>query len=447
MPDTAPEPMRAGQRRIDALNFNALQQNLHRLLLIRTIVFSLQLVALVYAWLMLKLVLDYALIFSIFATLALVNGALYWRLEHRQTPRAEEFFIHLLIDVLGLSLLLYFTGGASNPFVSYLLVPVTIAAATLTWRYTLGLSLCALACYSLLLFFYKPLPVLMPDEGSGVHLHTTSPLEPLNLHVIGMWFNFLVSAALISYFVLRMASDNQRQERRLRQYREDTLRNEQILAVATMAAGTAHELGTPLGSMAVLLKELEHQHQQDELLCQDLQLLQQQVARCRTSLRSLAQKADFKNLETERLSLREFLLRLQNQWQLLRPEVSCTLHWQEGEAPRIQADTTLQQALVNMLNNAADSSPDGLELRVQWNAAHWTLLIRDFGPGISRELAATLGSHFVTTKAQGMGVGLVLSQATINRLGGTVNLYPQDTGGTLTEITLPTHLPPMPGRD
>jgi len=433
-------------RNIEALSFNALRQNLQRLLVIRAIVFFLQLVALVYAWQVLRLELDYTLIVTLFLSLALVNGALYWRLQQHRRPHAPEFFAHLLIDVLGLSLLLYFTGGANNPFVSYLLVPVTIAAATLSWRYTTALTLCALGCYSLLLFFYKPLPELVPSDahmhaGHGMDMST----DPGNLHVIGMWFNFVVSAVLITYFVVKMAADNQRQEARLRQYREDTLRNEQILAVATMAAGTAHELGTPLGSMAVLLKELRQQYGADKDLDQDLALLQEQVVRCRESLRSLAQKADFKNLEPETLPLTDFLVQLMQQWQLLRPEVSCDLQKQVGQPPEIQVEATLQQALVNMLNNAADSSPEGLELRVKWTGTHWTLLIRDFGPGISPALAAKLGTRFLTTKADGMGVGLVLSQATINRLGGTVNLYPVEEGGTLTEITLPLQLPRTSG--
>src|SRR5690606_13943277 len=239
----------------------ALHHNLQRLLSIRLIVFALQLLALGYAWAILALDLQYGAIVGIFVLLALVNGVLYGRLRGRGTPGEAEFFLHLLVDVLGLSLLLYFTGGANNPFVSYLLVPVTIAAATLSWRYTTALTLCALGCYSLLLFFYKPLPELVPSDahmhaGHGMDMST----DPGNLHVIGMWFNFVVSAVLITYFVVKMAADNQRQEARLRQYREDTLRNEQILAVATMAAGTAHELGTPLGSMAVLLKELRQQY-------------------------------------------------------------------------------------------------------------------------------------------------------------------------------------------
>ena len=435
-------------RGMDALSFNALQQNLRRLLVIRGIVFVLQFVALLYAWLVLELALDYGVIAVIFGSLALVNGALYRRLQQHQSPRPQEFVTHLLIDVFGLSLLLYFTGGASNPFVSYLLVPVTIAAASLTWGPTVALALCAVGCYSLLLFFYKPLPELMPDEAAGMHLdHGVADVAPVSLHVIGMWFNFLVSAALITYFVVRMAADNKRQEARLRQYREDTLRNEQILAVATMAAGTAHELGTPLGSMAVLLKDMQGHTPTGDELQNDLRLLQDQVARCRESLRALAQKADFKNLETETLPLTDFLFRLKDQWHLLRPEVFCDLQKQPGQPPLVQVDLTLQQAIVNMLNNAADSSPTGLELRVKWDGTHWTLTIRDFGPGISRELATQLGSRFHTTKADGMGVGLVLSQATINRLGGTVNLYPLDQGGTLTEIKLPLQLPPVPGRD
>jgi two-component system sensor histidine kinase RegB len=434
------EPRTSTARNIDALSFNALRQNLQHLLVIRAVVFTLQLAALLYAFGVMQLPLDYALIFGIFFTLALVNGALYWRMRQHQQPHAPEFFVHLLIDVLGLSLLLYFTGGASNPFISYLLVPVTIAAATLSLGYTLTLATSALACYSLLLFFYTPLPALMPGD-TGPHAGHGASAQPTNLHELGMWFNFLVSAALITYFVVKMAADNQRQQARLRRYREDTLRNEQILAVATMAAGTAHELGTPLGSMAVLLKELRQQHQDDASLDQDLHLLQDQVARCRDALRTLAQKADFKNLHPETLPLGEFLQQLMQQWQLLRPEVACALQIQAGLPPTIQVDATLQQALVNMLNNAADSSPQGLELRVQWGDTHWTLLIRDFGAGINAELAAQLGTRFFSTKADGMGVGLVLSQATINRLGGTVNLFPVAEGGTLTDITLPLRLP------
>jgi len=423
---------------------NALHLNLHRLLVIRMIVFACQLLALLYARLILDLALDYALIIAIFLALGLVNGALHLRLQRHASPGQLEFFLHLLVDLLGLALLLYFTGGASNPFVSYFLVPVTIAAATLTWSYTAVLAALALLCYTLLLFFYQPLPELMPSAMGGMDhaMHETGSSDSLaNLHILGMWFNFLVSAALITWFVVRMAAEIRAQQERLSRYREDTLRNEQILAVATQAAGTAHEMGTPLGTMAVLLQELRVQYASDAALQQDLALLQQQVGSCRDALRTLVQKADFRNQKTVVVSLREFIQALLDQWQLLRPELPCEVFMQVGEGPQVAADSTLQQALINLLNNAADASPRGIELSLHWDSRQWTLRIRDHGEGLSREVAEQLGTRIASTKEGGLGVGWVLSQATLNRLGGSVSLYPQEGGGTLTEITLPCASP------
>lgn len=421
----------------------ALQRNLRRLLTIRVIVFLCQLLALGYAYFVLALALDYAAIIGIFVLLAVLNGALYLRLRQQRAPGEAEFFAHLLLDVLGLSLLLYLAGGASNPFVSYLLVPVTIAAATLDWRYTSVLSTLALTCYTLLLFYYQPLELLTPDAVDAHAAHapaggaTASGESAFNLHIIGMWFNFLVSAALITWFVVKMAQEIRQQEERLSRYREETLRNEQILAIATQSAGTAHELGTPLGTMAVLLKDLLLEHQQSPALAADLQLLQQQVDTCRRSLQQLVRKADFRNHQPQPVQLSTFMRELLDQWQLLRPEIFCTVNTQAGASPSIDVDLTLRQALINLLNNAADASPGGIELQIGWNSHECCLQVRDFGAGLMRELQEQLGTRIVSTKADGMGVGLVLSQATITRLGGKVRLYPLEGSGTLTEIVLP----------
>ncbi len=264
-------------------------------------------------------------------------------------------------------------------------------------------------------------------------------LASLNLHIVGMWFNFLVSAALITWFVVKMAEEIRHQEERLSRYREDTLRNEQILAIATQSAGTAHELGTPLGTMAVVLKDLQLEHKHNPELLADILILQQQVDSCRASLQALARKADFRNYQPEEVPLQDFLRELLDQWQLLRPEIFCAFSMQDGKAPHISVDVTLRQALINLLNNAADASPSGIELNVSWDAQEWRLQVRDFGAGIMREIQEQLGTRITSTKQDGMGVGLVLSQATINRLGGHVSLYPMEASGTLTEIVLPLH--------
>lgn len=428
----------------------ALQANLYRLFMIRLIVFACQMLALAYAWFVAAMALDYGPILGVMALLGLVNGALYWRLTRHAEPSQREFFVHLLLDVAGLSVLLYFTGGASNPFVSYFLVPVTIAAATLAPRFTWLLSALALGCYTLLLFVFRPLDALTPafamqHEMPGMAQVDTFPMNATNLHTLGMWFNFLVSAALITYFVVKMAAELRVREERIARYREDTLRNEQIVALATQAAGTAHEMGTPLGTMAVLLQDLKQEHASDAGLAADLSLLQQQVKSCRDSLRNLVTKADLHNQRAVRVSLRDFIGELHDQWRLVRPDVACGVTWQDGvdagrdPDPGVDVDPTLQQALINMLNNAADASPRGIDVTLRWDAHQWQMLIRDHGEGISHDVAGHIGTRIVSTKEGGMGVALVLSQATLNRLGGNVSLHELREGGTLTEITLPRY--------
>lgn len=413
----------------------ALHLNLQRLLVIRLIVFALQLAALGYARFVLNLDLSYQALIGILILLAVLNGMLFLRLRDSGSPREQEFFMHLLLDVAGLSLLLYFSGGATNPFVSYFLVPVTIAAATLRGPYTWMLAGIALLAYSLLLFYYQPIAVLLPEDAAHQH----DPVSGgFNLHIVGMWFIFLVSAALIAWFVTRMANEIRHQEERLSRYREDTLRNEQILAVATQAAGTAHELGTPLGTMAVLLKDMQLESGNEPELNKAITTLQNQVARCRQSLQQLSRKADFRNLRKEVLPVAAFAGKLLDEWQLLQPERSCTLQVPDGPAPSIEADLTLQQAFINIMNNAAEAGDVGISLALDWDDSECRFLIRDFGEGVSRELREQLGTSIVSTKEGGMGVGLVLSQATINRHGGKVSLYPAEPG-TLTEVRLPLH--------
>ena len=415
----------------------ALLSNLRRLLAIRAIVFSCQLAALLYSQVVLGLALPYGVLWSILVLFLLLNTGIIWRLWQAWPVGEPEFLGHLLLDVLVLSLLMYFTGGAANPFISYLLVPVTISAATLPWHHTWTVTGVSLLCYSLLLFVYQPLPAFMPGEA-GAHDHGTMVASDLNLHITGMWFNFVVSAGLITWFVVKMAAEIRQQQLQLAELREANLRDEQILAIATQAAGTAHELGTPLATMAVLLKEMEADIS-DPALRQDLATLQQQLGLCRETLRRLASEAELRPAAQQRtVALGQFLRQVVDQWQLLRPEVRLDYDQAiEQLKPLINQDAALQQAIVNLLNNAADASEASIHLQVQAGDDAWVLQIHDQGPGIDRKVQSRLGKGRVTTKAEGLGVGFLLSHATINRLGGTVTVRPHSQQGTLTELRLP----------
>ncbi len=336
-----------------------------------------------------------------------------------------EYAVQLGCDLIIHSALLYFSGGSSNPFVSYYLVPLTIAAATRPWLYTIVLAGLALAAYTVLLVWFHPLNI--------------APAQRDYLLIYGMWLSFALAAGLITFFVARTSQALRRQEQIVAQRREEGMRDQQLLAVATQAAGAAHELGTPLATMSVLLKELRQAHPKDPLLQEDLALLQEQVKLCKDTLQQLVRAAEADRRQAiQEQGVNEWLEAVLRRWHLMRPEATYRyLNLGPGSAPRLTPPTDLTQALLNLLNNAADACPDDLEICVDWTATDICLSIRDHGPGVPLAIAEQLGKPFFTTKGKGFGLGLFLSQASVTRAGGTVKLYNHEDGGTLTELRLP----------
>lgn len=334
-----------------------------------------------------------------------------------------EFFGHLLLDIGGLSLVLYLTGGASNPLVSYYLVPVSIAAATLGRRLSWAVTGLAFTCYSLLLVWFRPVEALSPAAHHS----------DLNLHVLGMWANFAVSAALIGYFLVNMAETLRHQQQRIARQREAQLRDEQLLGIATLAAGAAHELGTPLNTMKLLIDGAREEHQGFSGV--DLDTLSAQVERCRVTLRKLVRAGDPHHGEIEARPVREYLESLVERWQVIRPDAQVSVRL-DVASPTVDArfDATLEPALQNLLDNAADAS-SRIAIEGHWSTAQLELCIRDFGPGIRQDATPPRPRH--SDKPDGLGLGLFLSHATIERHGGTVTLAPAPGGGTLTHVRLP----------
>lgn len=408
---------------------SASRQNLWRLTLIRLLVLAAQAGSLGFAWFSDLLPLPWmalAATLGISLTLCLLSAL---RLRGPWPVTELEYALQLAGDLIIHSVLLYFCGGSTNPFVSYYLVPLTIAAATLPWIYSMVLSGLALSGYTALLIWYQPL-----------HLHGAEHEElMIRLHLFGMWLNFALSAAFITFFVVKMAGALRRQDQLQALRREEHMRDQQLLAVATQAAGAAHELGTPLATMSVLLKELRQEHRHAPALQEDLALLQEQVKLCKDTLQQLVRvaEADRRQSVVEQ-SAGQWLESTLNRWHLMRPEA--TYRYQclgVGAAPRLMPPADLTQALLNLLNNAADACPDQLQIALDWDSQWIVLSIRDQGAGVPLAIAEQLGRPFFTTKGKGFGLGLFLSHASVNRAGGTVKLYNHEQGGTLTELRLP----------
>jgi len=342
-------------------------------------------------------------VFSVFAA---------WRLTQPWPLREWEAVGHIAFDTLVLGYLLYFTGGASNPFITLLLVPIALSAAALPGRAVLAVAALAGVAYVSLLYSYVPLPLPMSAD---------SPSR-FTLHVVGMGVNFVIMALLLSFFISRLAHVLRLQQLEVQRVRERALRDEGILAIATQAAGAAHELNTPLSTMRTLLPELRREHADDETLAEDLALLEGQVDRCRTILREMVAfgKAQLSH-EPERLTVAVFIHGCLERFQLLRPEAELALTLDE-DATRIVLRTPpgLRHALLNLLNNAVDASvinqSNAVALQVSRDGDWLQLSVRDHGPGFDTDGELTLLGH--SRKLTGLGIGLALAEATAERLNG-----------------------------
>ncbi|MGL4317278.1 MAG: ATP-binding protein [Pseudomonas sp.] len=413
--------------------FSASRQNLWRLTLIRLLVLAAQAgsVGIAYLtdilplpWLALSVTLGISLGVCLLTALRLRGP---W-------PVTElEYTAQLACDLVIHSVLLYYSGGSTNPFVSYYLVPLTIAAATLPWLYSMVLAGLALTGYTALLIWYHPM-----------HLNNVQHEAMLiSLHLFGMWMNFALSAAFITFFVVKMAGALRSQDELHALRREEGMRDQQLLAVATQAAGAAHELGTPLATISVLLKELRQEYRDKPALQDDLALLQEQVKLCKETLQHLvrAAEADRRQAVFEQTAV-QWLEATLNRWHLMRPEATYRFQCLGfGAVPRLSPPADLSQALLNLLNNAADACPEKLDIRLDWDHQWINLSIRDHGAGVPLAIAEQIGKPFFTTKGKGFGLGLFLSQASVTRAGGSVKLYNHEEGGTLTELRLPRLAP------
>jgi two-component system sensor histidine kinase RegB len=365
--------------------------------------------------------------------MALINFAILIRLTRDRPVSAGEFFFNLLLDIAFLTALLYLTGGSTNPLVSYYLVPLIISAAVLRPAHTWFIAILTMACYTLLLYRYVPLDLFAATGQT--HTHTVAVTGGMNPHFIGMWVNFAFTAVLIAWFVVRMAATMREQQAAIASARESGLVNERIISVASIAASAAHELRTPLATMTVLADEMRSANPEHE---DELELLQQQIERCDEILHEMVATAG-DSARREVRKVREVIARVVGQWNVVRPEVHL-----EAVIDRlalnlgIAVDQSFHYALLNFLHNAADASPEDVRLSASKDGNDVLIVIEDRGPGIPPEIEEALGRHYISRKEGGLGLGVLLSSASIERLNGDVALLPRRQGGTRLEIRLPS---------
>ncbi|MBL4583201.1 MAG: HAMP domain-containing histidine kinase [Pseudomonadales bacterium] len=410
--------------------FSASRESLNRIIQLRFILIVAEIFLVLVAHQWFELLLPLEAIGIVIVLMTLVNLLSLWRLKIDFPFTEVEIFVQLVIDVLSLSVLIYYCGGSTNPFVSLYLVPLVVATVALNKRYTWLMCGLVIGCYSLLVQYYQPL--LM--RGDSQHLH--------HLHLRGMWLNFIISGLLITFISVRIRESLRAHGKALAKARADSARDENLVGLGMVAVGAMHELGTPLSTMSVLANELKREYADDPNLAENLDLLNSQIKLCKTRLNELLEATGRgANGAQSVVSIDQFFIDLLDRWRIMRPAVSIDKSNINGPKINIYAELSIEQAVINFLDNAADVSPHNVEMEVNWDQQWIHIGIHDRGPGLTDELARNVGKAFFTTKlpGKGMGIGLYLANASVERIGGNVELYARLGGGLTIQIKLPVN--------
>jgi two-component system, sensor histidine kinase RegB len=337
-----------------------------------------------------------------------------------------------VLDTLCLTLLLMLSGGATNPFSLLYLVHITLSAIILTKRWTWLLGALSTLCFGLLFRIYRPIPAL--------EMH--HPADGTNLHLIGMWIGFGVAAVLVALFSGKISELLRQHEDSLLLMQAELAKRDRLASLATLAAGAAHELNTPLATIAVVARELEifaTSTAPNNAVAEDSRLIRTEVDRCREILwRMSVQGAQPAAHASESVDAGELLEDVGREIQQPgRVEISFPGEPVALTVPR----RAVAQALIALTRNALEASaPDSIVRVIARQAGErFQFVVSDHGKGMSPNTLRRIGEPFFTTKepGKGMGLGTFLVRTLAEQLGGRLTFESTPQAGTLATFELP----------
>jgi two-component system sensor histidine kinase RegB len=372
--------------------------------------------------------------------------ALRYPPSHRLTNR--EATIYLAYDVLQLAILLYLTGGIANPFALMFIAPVVIAASTLNLGNILILGGIALASASIISVVHDPLP--WPPADS---------LDLPPLYLAGLWTSLVLGIGFTSVYAWRIASEGARMSAGLAATQLALAREQRMSALGALATAAAHELGTPLGTIAVVAHELERVLDPDSQEAEDVRLLRSQAERCRMILLRLGRPEEVMYGATARLPICALLDDISGAYRGVDVDIEITPAASNLNEPQPQVwrAPELLHGLGNIIENAADFARESVRIEASWNPDMLRVTVEDDGPGFSPDILERIGEPYITSrpgdyavgesdlgpsnaptgKHEGLGLGFFIAKTLLEQTGATVKAVNPVEGGARVSVTWP----------
>ncbi|MEP0276485.1 MAG: ActS/PrrB/RegB family redox-sensitive histidine kinase [Nitratireductor sp.] len=378
------------------------------------------------------------LCFALIACSAWVNLFLAFRYPatHRLKPAAA--FGVLFLDVLQLAGLLYLTGGLTNPFAILMAVPVIVSATSLPLVLTAVLGLVVAAAASILVSFHLPLP-----------WYGGSNLAMPFLYVIGMWMAILSTTAFTAIYAWRVAEEARQLATALAATELVLQREQHLSALDGLAAAAAHELGTPLATIALVAREMERALESDPRFREDVTLLRSQSERCKEILRRLTSLSSQGEEHMARMTLTAMIEDVIAPHRDFGIDIRLEPGTLEGREPAGRRNPGVIYGLGNLVENAADFARESVTVRWSWDTAQVSIEVTDDGPGFPPEVIDRIGEPYMTTRSGrqdegggGLGLGLFIAKTLLERSGATVS-FGNATGpgqGAIARVSWPREL-------
>ena len=386
-----------------------------------------------------------ALALAIVAASAVLNLTLMRRRPGRDRLNESEAAFYLGFDILQLAALLFVTGGLGNPFALLLLAPVTVSATILTLRSTIHLCLLAMVCATALAFAHLPLPWF---DAQGFKLPP--------VYTGGLWVALMVALMFNAAYAWWVAEEARRISAALAATQEALARQQRLAAVGALAAAAAHELGSPLGTIAVVARELARELPADSDLAEDAQLLLSESQRCREILASLARRSEPEPHNSfDELPFDALVEQAAEPHQRDGIAVIIEAHGPEGapvsaRAPAVRPTPELLHGLGSIVQNAVQFASGTVEVTVAWDGSGvLSVEVEDDGPGFAPSVLSRLGEPYVSTRAGRdghMGLGLFIARTLLERTGAQVGFANRPDGGARVDVHWPDGLRLDPGR-